>query len=100
MKQDSIPSYESSKKLHIKKYPGLAAGIEQLEKKILENPEAGIKETLVIESRHVITRKRGLRTNLFSDRLPDHYLYLTINYGLTDSEMVVFLGIYLHDYVA
>ena len=99
MKQNSIPSYESSKESIIKKYPALAGGIEQLEKKILETPTAGIKETLVIENRHVTTRKRGMRTNFFSDKLPDHYLYLTTNYGLTDNETVVFLGIYLHDYV-
>ena len=99
MKQVTIPSYESSKKLAIEKYPALADVIKRLENKILENPKAGIKETIIIENRHVITRKRGMRTDFFSDRLPDHYLYLTTNYGLTDDGTVVFLGIYLHDYI-
>ena len=35
----------------------------------------------------------------FNDKLPDLYLYLTINYGLTDNDMIVFLGIYLHNYI-
>ena len=43
--------------------------------------------------------KHGIRTNLFSDRLPDHYLYLTTNFGLTADDTLVFLGLYLHDYI-
>jgi len=99
MKLPNIPSYESNKKEISKKYPALAGAIDNLEKKILENPASGIKEVLLIENRHVITRKRGMRTNLFSDRLPDHFLYLTINYGLTKTGDVAFLSVYLHDYV-
>ena len=70
-----------------------------LENKIIENPKSGIKEILLIGNRNVPTRKRGIRTNLFSDRLPDHYLYLTVNYGLIENNTVVFLGVYLHDYI-
>ena len=99
MKQDSLPLYESGKKAIIEKYPALAGSIKQLEEKIAKNPQDAIKETLLIEGRHVPTRKRGLRTDFFSDRLPDHYLYLTINYGLTDKGMIVFLAVYLHDYI-
>ena len=99
MKQVNLPSYESSKKKIIDKYPALAASIGQMEGKILENPEDGMKETIIVNNRHVITRKRGIRTNLFSDRLPDHYLFLTVNYGLTNDDTLVFLGLYLHDYI-
>ena len=99
MKLPNIPSYESNKKNIIIKYPALAGAITNLENKILENPASGIKEVLLLENRHVTTRKRGMRTNLFSDRLPDHFLYLTINYGLTNTGDVAFLSVYLHDYV-
>ena len=99
MKLPDIPSYESNKKSIVRKYPALAKAINNLENKILENPASGIKEVLLIENRHVTTRKRGIRTNLFSDRLPDHYLYLTINYGLTNEGDVAFLSVYLRDYV-
>jgi hypothetical protein len=99
MKQVNLPSYDSSKRFIIDKYPALAGGIRQLEEKILENPAEGIKETLIVNNRPVVTRKRGIRTNLFSDRLPDHYLYLTTNYGLTNDDTLVFLGLYLHDYI-
>jgi len=99
MKLPNIPSYESNKNRIVKKYPALAGAIKSLEDKILENPEGGKKEILLIENRHVTTRKRGMRTNLFSDRLPDHYLYLTVNYGLTSTGDVAFLSVYLHDYV-
>ena len=99
MKLPNIPSYESNKKSIVRKYPALTEAINNLENKILENPKSGKREVLVLGNRHVITRKRGMRTNLFSDRLPDHYLYLTINYGLTNIGDVAFLSVYLHDYV-
>jgi len=99
MTSESIPSYDDQKKAVIKKYPALAGAIDRLEKKIIENPNDGIKETIVINNRKVPARKRGAKTDLFNDRLPDHYLYLTINYGLTDKGTIVFLAAYLHDYI-
>ena len=99
MKLPNIPLYESNKKNIIEKYPILAEAISNLENSIMENPESGKKEVLLIENRHVKTRRRGMRTNLFSNRLPDHYLYLTINYGLTGGGDVAFLSVYLRDYV-
>ena len=99
MKSHIIPSYKTGKANIVKKYPAIKAAIDGLESKILENPAGGIKEILVIKNRHVTTRKRGIKTNLFSDRLPDHYLYITVNYGLADNGDIVFLTIYLHDYI-
>ena len=99
MNSRNTPSYENGKKKIIKKYPAIKADIDNLERKIFENPIRGIKETIIIENRHITTRKRGLKTNLFSDRLPDHYLYITVNYGLIDSGDIIFLTIYLHDYI-
>jgi hypothetical protein len=99
MKPDSIPLYKDKKENIIKKYPALAGAIDRLEQKIIENPNGGIKETIILNNCPIITRKRGMKTDLFTDRLPDHYLYLTINYGLTDKGVIVFLAVYLHDYI-
>jgi len=99
MPSSSIPSYNDQKEAFVKKYPALAGAIDRLERKIIENPNGGIKETIVLHNRQITVRKRGLKTDLFTDRLPDHYLYLTINYGLTDEGIVVFLAAYLHDYI-
>ena len=99
MKLPSIPSYEHRKNEIVQKYPALIDAINKLENKIIEYPTNGIKEVILFENRHVVTRKQGMRTNLFSDRLPDHYLYLTINYGMIITGDVALLTIYLHDYV-
>ena len=99
MKQNNLPSYDSRKKAIIAKYPDLDTEIKQLEKEIIDNPADGINETLIIEGRHVKTHKRWKRASLFSDRLPDCYMYLTINYGITVDGTVVFLAMYIHDYI-
>jgi len=99
MPSKTIPSYNDQKEAYIKKYPALAGAIDRLERKIIENPNGGIKEIIILNNRQIKVRKRGLKTDLFTDRLPDHYLYLTIDYGLTDTGTVVFLAAYLHDYI-
>jgi len=99
MISNSITLYDDQKEVFIKKYPALAGAIDRLEKNIIENPNGGIKETIVLNNRKITARKRGIKTDLFTDRLPDHYLYLTINYGLTDKGNIVFLAAYLHDYI-
>ena len=99
MRLPDTPSYNANKNSIIRKYPALSDAINDLENKILKNPEIGIKETIWIENREVKTRRRGIRTSLFNNRLPDNYLYLTINYGMTIERDVLFLTVHLRDYI-
>jgi len=98
MKQESLPSYKAGKEAYIKKYPSLVDFIKQFENQILEDPTSGTKETLLIRNRPVITRKRIMKTTLFSGRLPDSYLDIVINYGLTDNDLVVFFTITIDEW--
>ena len=100
MRLPNIPSYNANKNSIIQKYPALQAAIDGLENDILKNPDKGIKENIFLENREVKTRRKGIRTSLFNNRLPDNYLFLTINYGLTAEGDVAFLTIYLREYIA
>ena len=99
MRLPDTPSYNATKNSIVQKYPALLEAINKLENKILENPEGGIKEVIFVGNRDVKSRRRGIRTSLFNNRLPDNYLYITINYGLTSEGDVLFLTIHLREYV-
>jgi hypothetical protein len=73
---------------------------EKAEAEILKNPFDSICETIIVNGNHIIkTYKKTVRTDIFSGRFPNTYLYLSLSYAEnSDKTKLVIYGVYLRTY--
>jgi hypothetical protein len=70
-----------------------------VEGKIQDDPLAASEEIILYAGKPRHVRKRFVKTTFFSGLLPDTYKYLTITYGITKEDQIIFLYANLHDYI-
>jgi hypothetical protein len=80
-------------------YPCFKQYFENLEALVLQDPYASSMETILFAGKPRHVRKRYIKTTFFSGLLPDTYKYLTITYGITIDEQVIFMIANLHDFI-
>ena len=99
MKPGCSTSYSKEKEQIISLYPSFKKYFNEVEKKIQDDPLASSEEVILYAGKPRHVRKRFVKTTFFSGLLPDTYKYLTITYGITIEEQIVFLYAKLHDYI-
>jgi hypothetical protein len=99
MKPGCSTSYNQTKEAIIALYPCFKKYFDDVERAILENPLSSSEEIIFYAGKPRHMRKRFVKTTFFSGLLPDTYKYLTITYGITKEEQVIFIFANLHDYI-
>jgi hypothetical protein len=92
--------YDTARRRIIAQYPCFKKYFEDLERLIETDPLASREEIIVYAGKPRHVRKRYIKTTFFSGLLPDTYKYLTITYGITTQEQIVFMFAALHDFIA
>jgi hypothetical protein len=92
--------YDRQKRRIIEKYPCFTQYFNDVENRIVEDPNASSEEFIIYQDRHIHARKRSVKTTFFSGLLPDQYMYLTLMYALTKDGKIVILFLSLRTYTA
>jgi len=100
MKLEYTDSSKSIKQKALDEYKGINMYFEKAETEILKNPFDSICETIVVNGNLVIkTYKKTVKTDIFSGRFPNSYLYLSLSYAEnTDKTKLVIYGVYIRTY--
>jgi hypothetical protein len=95
MKIAYVPSSDGAKRKLEETYPRIGKYFSDLEAKIREAPYEAVEERLLINGIAVPTRKRSVRTGLFSDSLGPSYLSISMSYLVdTANDRIVVVGVY------
>ena len=100
MKLEYADFCKNIKQAALDEYKGINMYFEKAEADILKNPFDSISETLIVNgNRTVKTYKKTVRTDIFSGRFPNSYLYLSLSYAEnTDKTKLVIYGVYIRTY--
>ena len=99
MKLVYSPSAEELKRNILHTHSGIRTYFDKIETMINEAPYDAAEEKNVIEGRPVFAYKRSVKTGLFSGRLINSYLYLSLSYAIySEREMIVIIGAYVLNY--
>jgi hypothetical protein len=91
--------YDAARRRIIAQYPRFKTYFEDLKRLIETGPMASREEIIIYAGKPRHVRKRYIKTTFFSGLLPDTYKYLTITYGITTHEQIVFMFANLRDFI-
>jgi hypothetical protein len=99
MKLEYTDSSKSIKQKALDEYKGISMYFEKAEAEILKNPFDSICETLIVNENRIKTYKKTVRTDIFSGRFPNSYLYLSLSYAEnSDKTKMLIYGVYIRTY--
>jgi len=101
MKLEYTDSSKSIKQKALEEYKGISAYFEKAEAEILKSPFDSICETIIINGTRIEkTYKKTVKTDIFSGRFPNSYLYLSLSYAESpDKTKLVIYGVYIRTYL-
>ncbi|MDR2470531.1 MAG: hypothetical protein LBD09_00275 [Treponema sp.] len=100
MKLEYTDLSKSVKDKALEDYKGMDAYFAKAETEILRNPFDSVCETIIVEGKRVHkTYKKTIKTDIFSGRFPNSYLYLSLSYAETpDNSRLIVYGVYIRTY--
>jgi hypothetical protein len=100
MKLEYTDLSKGIKRTAINEYKGISAYFEKAEAEILRNPFDSICETIIANGDRIEKAyKKTVKTDIFSGRFPNLYLYLSLSYaGSPDKTTLVVYGVYIRTY--
>jgi len=94
---------DSSKRIKqnaLNEYNKINTYFENAEAEILKNPFDSICETIIVNGGLIVkTYKKTVKTNIFSGRFPNSYLYLSLSYAeSSDKTKLIVYGVFIRTY--
>jgi len=90
----------SMKQKALDEYSGIAVYFDKIESEILANPFDSVCETILANGKRVNKAyKKTVKTDIFSGRFPNSYLYLSLSYAESpDKTKLIVFGVYIRTY--
>lgn len=100
MKLEYTDSSKEIKRKALIEYKGISVYFEKAETEIIKNPFDSICETIIANGNRVQkTYKKTVKTDIFSGRFPNSYLYLSLSYAENpDKTKLIVYGVYIRTY--
>ena len=100
MKLEYTASSKEIKEKILNSYKGMTDYFTKLEAEILKSPYDSVIETIIAKGQRINkTYKKTVKTDIFSGRFPNSYLYLSLSYAETpDKTKLLVYGVYVRTY--
>jgi hypothetical protein len=100
MKLEYTALANSIKQKALNDYEGIAAYFDKAEAEILLNPFDSVYEAIIANGERVNKAyKKTVKTDIFSGRFPNSYLYLSLSYAASsDKTKLKVYGVYIRTY--
>jgi len=101
MKLEYTASSNDTKQKALTEYKGIAVYFNKLEAKILAHPFDSVCETIITkEELKINAYKKTVKTDIFSGRFPNSYLYLSLSYvEKLDKTGIIVYGVFIRTYM-
>jgi len=99
MKLEYTDASKKIKQEALNEYSGMDAYFDRAETEIIRNPFDSVCETLIVNGQRKKTYKKTIKTDIFSGRFPNSYLYLSLSYAEnSDKTKLIIYGVFIRTY--